>query len=149
MPLQELKFYRTGDEFGEFSNFAAYPIELDSVVWPTAEHYFQAQKFIDSEHANAIRAQASPMQAAKMGRDRSKPIRADWDTVKDDLMLRALRAKFNQHPQLAALLVSTGDAILIEHTENDRYWADGGDGTGLNRLGILLMQVREELAQLI
>ena len=61
-------------------------------------------------------------------------------------MLTALRAKFSQHPQLASLLLSTGGARLVEHTTNDRYWADGGDGTGRNRLGELLMQVRQELA---
>jgi predicted NAD-dependent protein-ADP-ribosyltransferase YbiA (DUF1768 family) len=42
-------------------------------------------------------------------------------------------------------LLATGDAILIEHTRNDDYWADGGDGSGKNKLGLLLMQVREEL----
>jgi N-glycosidase YbiA len=53
--------------------------------------------------------------------------------------------KFNQHPRLAAMLVETGDAEIVEHTENDAYWGDGGDGKGLNRLGQILMQVRAEL----
>ncbi|MFR3747673.1 NADAR domain-containing protein [Streptococcus sp.] len=42
-------------------------------------------------------------------------------------------------------MLATGDGILIEHTRNDDYWADGGDGSGKNKLGLLLMQVREEL----
>lgn len=41
--------------------------------------------------------------------------------------------------------ISTGDAELIEHTKNDSYWGDGGDGTGKNRLGQLLMELRAEL----
>ena len=41
--------------------------------------------------------------------------------------------------------MKTGDAELVEHTKNDRYWADGGDGTGRNRLGQLLMELREQL----
>ena len=53
--------------------------------------------------------------------------------------------KFNQQLEIAKGLLATGDAILIEHTQNDAYWADGGDGSGKNRLGLLLMQVREEL----
>ena len=138
-------FYRTGDPYGEFSNFAAYPITIDGRVWPTSEHFFQAQKFTRDEDRNAIIEERSPMRAAQMGRDRSKPVRADWDDVRDEVMLAALRAKFAQHAELRTLLLDTGDAELIEHTANDRYWADGGDGSGRNMLGKLLMQVREEL----
>ena len=60
-------------------------------------------------------------------------------------MLDALRAKFSQHAHLRQLLVGTGRSELVEHTVNDCYWGDGGDGTGRNRLGVLLMQVRDEL----
>ena len=91
-----------------------------------------------------MRQTKAPGDAARLGR-RLPGLRADWEAVKDDVMLRALRAKFTQHARLRRLLLSTGDAELIEHTRNDRYWADGGDGSGLNRLGALLMQLREEL----
>jgi ribA/ribD-fused uncharacterized protein len=60
-------------------------------------------------------------------------------------MLEALRAKFTQHDDLLATLLATGTAMLVEHTANDDYWGDGGDGSGKNRLGYLLMHVREEL----
>jgi len=60
-------------------------------------------------------------------------------------MLEAVRAKFSQHADLRALLVGTGDALLVEHTARDDYWGDGGDGHGKNRLGQILMQVRAEL----
>jgi ribA/ribD-fused uncharacterized protein len=62
-------------------------------------------------------------------------------------MLEGLRAKFRQHPDLCERLLNSGDRILIEHTANDAYWGDAGDGTGANRLGELLMQVRSELRQ--
>jgi ribA/ribD-fused uncharacterized protein len=65
--------------------------------------------------------------------------------VKDDIMREALRAKFTQHEDLRKILLETGDARLVEHTTNDRYWGDGGDGSGLNMLGKLLMELREEL----
>ena len=145
MTSRTIHFYATGDAYGEFSNFAAFPIRVDGVTWPTSEHYFQGQKFAGTEHAEAIRTTRSPMIAARMGRDRKRPLRADWEAVKDDVMLAALRAKFSQHPRLASLLLATGDAVLVEHTTNDSYWADGGDGTGKNMLGLLLMQVRTEL----
>jgi len=56
-----------------------------------------------------------------------------------------VRARFSQHEDLKRLLLDTGDAKLVEHTTNDDYWGDGGDGSGKNMLGRLLMEVREEL----
>lgn len=142
-----INFYSTKDAYGCFSNFSAHPIKLKGKVWKTTEHYFQAQKFTGTEHEEELRLTASPMVVARMGRSRQRPLRKDWEAVKDDIMLEALRAKFTQHDELKEILLSTGDAVLVEHTKNDRYWADGGDGTGLNMLGKLLMQVREELKQ--
>lgn len=92
-----------------------------------------------------IRQIVSPMDAALEGRNRQNPLRADWEEVKDKVMLQALRMKFSQNPEIAKELLATGDAIIIEHTRNDDYWADGGDGSGKNKLGLLLMKVREEL----
>ena len=92
-----------------------------------------------------IRQIASPMDAALEGRNRQNPLRSDWEEVKDEVMHQALRMKFSQNPEIAKELLATGDVILIEHTRNDDYWADGGDGSGKNKLGLLLMQVREEL----
>jgi ribA/ribD-fused uncharacterized protein len=143
--MKTICFYRTGEAYGEFSNFSAHPVELDGVAWPTTEHYFQAQKFPGTPHAERIRAAKSPMIAARLGRSREHPLRADWETARENIMRAALRAKFTQHPNLRLLLLGTGDADLIEHTSNDRYWADGGDGTGRNRLGQLLMELRAEL----
>jgi ribA/ribD-fused uncharacterized protein len=114
-------------------------------VWPTVEHYFQAQKFAGTEHEEAIRLAKSPMVAARMGRSRARPLRGDWERVKDNIMREALAAKYTQHAGLRSLLLSTGDAELVEHTANDRYWGDGGDGTGKNRLGQLLMEMRMQL----
>lgn len=140
-----IHFYRVSDEHGHFSNFARYPIRLNGKLWPTSEHFFQAQKFAGTEHEEAIRQAKSPMIAARMGRDRSKPLRADWEAVKDDVMREAVRAKFTQHAELGEILLATGTATLVEHTERDSYWGDGGDGSGRNMLGRILMEVREEL----
>lgn len=87
----------------------------------------------------------SAMSAAKMGRQRWRPLRADWEAVKDDVMREAVLAKFEQHPNLLGLLLSTDDAELVEHTTNDAYWGDGGDGRGRNMLGRILMEVRGRL----
>lgn len=142
-----IRFYLVNEAYGCFSNFAAYPIEMDGQIWPTSEHYFQAQKFAGTAHVEEIRLTLSPMVVARMGRDRKRPLRADWDCVKDDIMRQAVLAKFTQHPDLRETLLATGDAQIIEHTANDNYWADGGDGSGRNMLGVILMEIRERLVQ--
>ena len=143
--MKEIKFYKVNDDYGFMSNFAPYPFSDGRKNWPTSEHYFQAQKFLVPLIQEKIRQIVSPMDAALEGRNRQNPLRTDWEEVKDKVMLQALRMKFSQNPEIAKGLVATGDAILIEHTRNDDYWADGGDGSGKNKLGLLLMQVREEL----
>lgn len=143
--MDVIRFYSVGDEHGELSNFALFPIRVDGETWPTAEHYFQAQKFDDQEYRRKIREARSPMQAARLGRDRKQKLRRDWESVKVGVMRRAVLAKFTQHEELRELLLSTGDAKIVEHTEDDDYWGDGGDGSGKNMLGRILMQVREEL----
>lgn len=140
--MYEIKFYRTNEPYGCFSNFAVYPISIDGKVWATTEHYFQAQKFIGTEYEEEIRQTQSPREVARMGRDRNKPLRTDWELCKDDIMRIAIRAKIEQHKVVRDILLSTGDCILIEHTSNDAYWADNGDGTGINMLGKMLMEVR-------
>jgi N-glycosidase YbiA len=143
--VAEIRFYSTRDEYGCFSNFSRHPIFLDGKRWRTSEHYFQAQKFRGTVHEEAVRLCKKPSEAASMGRSRKLPLRPDWESVKDEVMLEAVRAKFTQHKDLKAILLGTGDAALVEHTANDSYWGDGGDGSGKNRLGQILMQVREEL----
>lgn len=143
--MKQIHFFRQNDPYGGLSNFSAHPFTLKARVWPTSEHYFQAQKFAGTEHEESIRQAKTPAIAAQIGRRRSLPLRRDWEAVKEDVMREALRAKFDQHRKLNLLLLSTGDAELIEHTRNDRYWGDGGDGAGKNRLGHLLMELRAEL----
>ena len=143
--MNQILFYRVGDPYGEFSNFSPHAVYLKDKQWPTTEHYFQAQKFAGTEHEETVRQAKSPMIAARMGRSRERPLRADWEPIKEDVMRTALFAKFTQHPELRALLLATSDAVIVEHTKNDGYWGDGGDGNGKNRLGELLMELREKL----
>jgi hypothetical protein len=125
------------------SNFARYPVEIDGLEWPTSEHYYQAQKTTDFILQEEIRQTPRPGDSKRMGM--KLPIRPDWDQIKDDVMRKVVKAKFEQHADLKEMLLGTGDAILIEHTENDKYWGDGGDGSGKNMLGKVLMGVREWL----
>ena len=145
--MNDILFYRVSEAYGEFSNFSPHPIRVQGRVWPTSEHYFQAQKFAGTEHETEIRNAKSPMIAARMGRNRKLPLRRDWEHVKDDIMREALRAKFTQYPELKSLLLGTADVKIVEHTVNDSYWGDGGNGAGKNRLGLLLMELRAQLRE--
>lgn len=138
-------FYETDKAYGCFSNFSRHAVAIDGTTWSTTEHFFQAAKFIDPADIAAVHAAGTPFLAAQMGRERHRSFRSDWEAVRDGVMLQALRAKFTQHPALREILLSTRGATLVEHTANDRYWADGGDGSGRNMLGILLARVRDEL----
>ncbi|MGG1518690.1 NADAR family protein [Paenibacillus oryzisoli] len=143
--IKVIRFYETDKPYGCFSNFAKTPIELDGRVWPTTEHYFQAIKFVGTPHEEELRVAPTAMEAARMGRDRARPLRKDWEDVKLAVMTKAVQAKVEQHPLVKDLLVSTGSCTLVEHTRNDAFWADNGDGTGLNWLGRILMEIREGL----
>lgn len=138
-------FYTLRNKWGIFSNFFKGKFELDGVEWPTVEHYFQAQKFPNTEHVENIRRLATPKAAKDYGRRTDIQIRPDWEEVKEDVMYLALDAKFSQRPTLKARLLETGNRVLVEHSKFDTYWGDGGDGSGRNRLGILLMALRDEL----
>ena len=145
MIAEPIRFYAVSGEYGELSNFARYPIALRGKRWPTVEHFFQAQKFAAPADQEAIRAAKSPMIAARMGRSRTRKLRRDWEKVKLGVMRGAVEAKFRQHDDLGERLLATGEATIVEHTENDEFWGDGGDGSGRNELGKILMAVRATL----
>ncbi|MBE5975509.1 NADAR family protein [Lacrimispora xylanisolvens] len=138
-------FYKTNEEYGCFSNFSKHGFELEAKYWITSEHYFQAQKFVGTESEEQVRLSSTPMEAADMGRDRSKPLRKDWEEVKDDIMRRAVLEKFKANNDAKKILFSTGDEEIIEKTTKDYYWGCGEDGTGKNMLGKILMETRDIL----
>jgi ribA/ribD-fused uncharacterized protein len=138
-------FYSVREEYGCFSNFSPHGFTLKGQWWPTSEHYFQAQKFPGTEHEQAVRQAKTPKQAAEMGRERSRPLRRDWERVKDQIMLEAVRQKFQAHADIRDILLGTGDEELVENAPGDYYWGCGADGSGRNMLGKILMQVRAEL----
>ena len=145
---EPIKFYNRGEPYYEFTNFYPTAVIIDEQRWPSTEHYFQAQKFVGTPYLDVIRGLPTAREAFQLSRNPtvSQWRRSDWDTVKDDIMLKALRCKFTQHKDLRKLLWETGKREIIEHTTNDSYWADGGgSGKGLNKLGKLLMQVRDDI----
>lgn len=138
-----IKFYSVSHDYGEFSNFYVSNFKLKVKSWKSVEHYFQAQKFAGTEYEVKIQKSSTPHQAAELGRSRKVKIRNDWEKVKDNVMFEALSAKFSQNNFLREKLISTGTSILIEDSKNDNYWGIGADGKGLNKLGKMLMKLRD------
>ena len=129
------------------SNFYNASCVFEGNFYPTVEHAFQAAKTLIPEEREEIRKADTPGKAKRMGR--AVTLRPDWEEVKTDVMRQCLRSKFSFLP-LAIDLINTGDAELIE----GNYWHDNTWGSctcekcgnkGENRLGKLLMEIREEL----
>ncbi len=137
-------FFRKGQPLSELSNFATFGFEAEGAYWPTVEHVFQAQKFGDAAHRERIRLAPTPRDAKALGQTRDVCIRPDWDSIKETIMKQALRLKF-QEPRLRSLLLSTEHRPLIEDSPYDHYWGCGADRKGKNRLGVLLMEIRDEI----
>jgi len=140
----------------------------------TVEHAFHAAKFLppgatalQKEYAEHIRQQPTGNMAFVLGKQKKVtgrawvnnlnrlieayprervPMREDWDAVKDSIMRVLLHQKF-QVPRFRDALLATGDKAIVEHSTRDAYWGDGVDGKGANRLGQLLVKVREEIRQ--
>jgi len=138
-------FYSRTDEYGDFCNFSSHGFELDGTYWRTVEHYFQAQKFAGTEHEAAIQRARTPGDAKCLGRSAKYPLRDDWEDVKDSIMHRAVTRKFETHDDIRQRLLDTDDEELVENARGDYYWGCGADGTGQNKLGKILMDVREKL----
>lgn len=132
--------------YGCFSNFSRHGFEIEGVYYKTCEHYFQAMKFVGSPaDMEAVRTASTPKAAANIGRDRKRPLRPDWEAVKDDIMRVGVLKKFETHADIREILLSTGDAPIVENAPKDYYWGSGADGTGKNMLGVILMETRQRL----
>lgn len=147
MGFREIRFYSNIRDYIEFSNTYMVQISIDGKLYPSVEHYFQASKFITEAGRRNVMSAPTGKIAATNGKSRKYPIREDWNRVREEVMMTGLRAKFTQHVELNRLLLSTDGATLIEASPYDSYWGIGRYNTGRNRLGVLLMQLRDELKE--
>ena len=145
--MSTIEFNSKSATHTELSNFHWSPFLLEGKTWPTVEHYFQAQKFpADPDLQERVRAAKTALAAKRLGRTKTAAFRSDWESIKDEVMYTGIKAKFQQNPVLAALLLETGSAWLIEKAPRDSYWGSGPNGCGKNKTGQILMHVRRELS---
>ena len=130
-------------EYAFLSNFYPSELKFQDYRYASVEHAFQAFKMVTLFNHERVRKAHSPGSAKTLAR--SLPKREDWDTVRNGVMLICLREKFFKSWDLGNMLLLTGDLKLVEgNTWGDTYWGVCR-GKGENKLGQLLMQVRQEL----
>ena len=144
----EIRFYRASEKpYGAFSNLYRREIEFEGELFATSEHAYQAGKARKPEVRRWLMAAPSPALLAMAAHGLYYwDVAPGWSTSKFDRMRAVLRAKFSQHEDLRELLLSTGDARLVESAtvdnEVNRLWGEV-DGVGRNMLGVMLMDLRE------
>ena len=138
-------FYSKCPEYSWLSNFYNSKFTLDGLRWSSVEHFYQAQKFLGTDTFEQIRISATPLKARKTGQNRSLTPRPDWHAVKEEVMRRAIYAKFDRNKQLKLRLLATGEEELIHYSAKDLFWGRNKEGEGDNRLGKIIMEFRKNL----
>ena len=141
---ETIKFYKINEPFGCFSNFSKFPINVNGNIWRTSEHFFQAQKSLDTSYRLAVLNTKTAHDVVKLGRSDTLNKRQDWYEIRDNVMRFIVWKKIQQHPIILETLMSTDNKTIVEKAEYDDYWGDGMDGTGQNMLGKILMEIRDE-----
>lgn len=129
-------------EYAFLSNFFPAPVAWEGITYQTSEHAFQAAKTLNIDERKAIAALSTPGKAKRAGK--KVQLRPNWDSIRVDIMLEIVEAKFKQNPELMDQLIATGDVELIEgNSWNDTFWGMCR-GKGKNYLGKILMIIRNE-----
>lgn len=138
-----MKKIETFDKKHRFlSNFFEAPVVYEGITYNNNEAAFQAAKVLSNKERESFK-DLPPNKAKSKGR-RVK-LRKDWEQVKDQVMYDCVKDKFTRNPELGKKLVETGDDELIEgNWWGDTYWGVC-EGVGQNKLGKILMRVREEI----
>ncbi|WP_215844595.1 NADAR domain-containing protein [Acidithiobacillus montserratensis] len=148
-------FLKTDEPFGGLSNMAGgYPIHVNGVRILTSEALYQACRFPHlPDVQKLIIGQISPMTAKMRSKPYRKDSRPDWDHVRVRIMRWSLRMKLaNNWNAFSALLLKTGERPIVEESRKDDFWGakvvdDGDMLVGMNVLGRLLMELREQVKQ--
>lgn len=137
----EIGFWTVQSYYGWLSNFYPSRMIIDKTEYRNVESFYQSQKYEDRGLQEYVRSAIMPAVAKQRGR--AFPVRPDWEQVKVEVMLKGLRAKFQQNPELRQMLLATGDAVLYEDSPTDLFWGKKGQ----DMLGKLLMRVRSEISR--
>lgn len=151
-PSASVVFLKTNERFGGLSNMApGFPLRVNGVRIRTSEALYQACRFPHlPDVQRKIIDEHSPMTAKMRSKPFRKDSRPDWVAVRVKIMRWCLRVKLAQNwREFGRLLLATGDRPIVEQSRKDDFWgakvADDGSLVGMNVLGRLLMELREQL----
>lgn len=131
------------EEYFFLSNFYNAPVEFEGIKYKNNEAAFQSAKTIDKDLRKRKFSRLSPSEAKKLGR--KVKLRDNWEEIKDEVMYQIVKDKFTRNNKLRIALINTKDEKLIEgNSWKDKYWGVY-KGKGKNKLGEILMRVRNEL----
>jgi len=138
--------------YGWLSNFSKASITLDGITYPTLEHAYQAAKTDNVEDKSKIVATGNPAFVKRMSK--KLQMKENWNEIRLDVMRMLVDLKF-QDEILSEKLIETGDAILIEGNHwHDNFWGvcsceRCSNKEHENHLGVILMEKREQLKQVV
>jgi predicted NAD-dependent protein-ADP-ribosyltransferase YbiA (DUF1768 family) len=118
-------------------------VAVDGQVYPNLDLAYWAMCVTDAAEREAIAAARTGTAASKIVAASASRV-PDWHLVRTAIMLRLLRLKVEQHPDLAEVLTATGDARIRYSDLGSPFWSSGPDPGG-NWVGRLLELVRSEL----
>ena len=133
-------------EFYVFDNFSSFQVEYEGFIFPTAEHAYQAMKFIKTnpEIFNKIKTAKSAHDAQKLTIENKDKVDLEWDKNKIAIMKSILKNKVNQHAYVLKKLLQSGEREIIEDSWRDSEWGWGKNKDGQNNLGKIWMELRDE-----
>lgn len=142
-PLEKFYIY--------FSPHTAHAIELNGIVYPTLEHAYQCQRYTDPKIIEEILSSLSPVKAWEVS-SKYKHLQIPEfksEEYKLEVMKNLMRLKAKQHKEIRQALIDSGDLKIVKHIvtypPGDGFWDDREDGTGLNHIGRLWMEIRDEI----
>jgi ribA/ribD-fused uncharacterized protein len=145
-------FKKTKEKWGELSNMAAgFPVVVNGVQIKSIEALYQACRFPHlPDVQEKILSEGSPMTAKMVGKPYRDESRADWEQVRILIMKWALRVKLAQNlERFSSVLIQSNNMPIVELSNKDDFWGakpiEGGIYVGVNALGRLLMQLREQI----
>ena len=142
-PFLFFKAYKSGNTIG-LSNFSYHKIQSDLGTFNSSEAMFQSYKNISNkEYVEKLQKTVNPQIARNIGK--REEVDYEWETKQFDIMVDILYQKCVQNKGVLATVLKSGLRPFIQHTKTDRYWGDGGDGSGHNYLGKAWCEVRKKI----
>jgi ribA/ribD-fused uncharacterized protein len=142
-PLEKFYIY--------FSPYTAHQIEIEGVVYPTVEHAYQCQRYTDPKIIEEIRNAKSPVKAWEISSKYKHLQIPEFKNENHKLMVmkKLMELKTKQHEEIKQALIDSNDMKIVKHITTyppgDGFWDDGEDGKGLNHIGRMWMEIREQI----